>query len=107
MPCSVFDIVGIDGSVRLELLAALLVATGVIQRNTTLPKLRSLARREFCNAIEPCGRLGDASSLEVGDGAIERISRVIRARNGGRDHKERRKPGQAGKHCVHSLLRSR
>ena len=101
-----FDVVRIYGSMRFELLAALLVAAGVVQGYSALPELRSTGWREFRNRSNPCGGFGDASALKSATTRSNVLARHPRPKRTWRSD-ERRKPGQASRHCVHSLLRSR
>jgi hypothetical protein len=82
MPGGVLDVVGIDGAVRLKLLAAVGVAARVVQRNAALPKMRRLRRGERCHAIETGRGSLDASVFEIVDGARERLTDLagLRAR---------------------------
>ena len=65
MPSGVFDIVRIDGFVRLELFAAFLKFAGVVVADSTLPEMRSGLRGKFGCLIEIANRRGDLILLEA------------------------------------------
>mgnify|MGYP003508517772 CR=1 FL=1 len=54
-----------------ELLAAVVVAAGVVERDAALPQVRGVGRRESGEGIELGGGLRQATGREVRNGAIE------------------------------------
>src|SRR5712691_5479639 len=77
MPRGVFHVVGVDGAVRFELRAAVLIAAGVIERDAALPELGSLVGDELGQSVESNDRFGDVAASEIGHGAVENRLRTF------------------------------
>ena len=80
MPGGVLDVARVHRQVRLELASAVLVAPGVVERDTPLPQLRRRARPRPRHLVEPVGRLLDPPSAEVRHRPVEDLLRRLRAR---------------------------
>ena len=83
MPGSVLDVVGVDSAVRLELLAAVLVAADIVQHDPALPQLGCRVWFQRGDPIETGSRFFETAVLEIGNRAIEDRSSVSRRLRGG------------------------
>jgi hypothetical protein len=54
------------------------VASGVVERDPSLPELWRLVGDELCHGVEASGRLGDSTVPKIRDRAIEDNLRTIR-----------------------------
>ena len=87
MPGSVLDVARVHRQVRLELGAAIRKASGVVERNTALPELRSEGGDERGQIVELLDGFGDAAVLEIGNRTIE--NRLWRLRKDGNSEDQR------------------
>ena len=74
VPSRVLDVVGIDRAVRLELLAAVVVASNVIERDAALPEFRRCVWNQRGDAIETGDRLLYSSREEICNRPVEDVS---------------------------------
>src|SRR5204863_5602456 len=65
VPDRVFDIVGVELLVALELLTTLIVLAQVVQRDAALPVAGKSIRSQFQEAVEVGQRLGEVTELEL------------------------------------------
>ena len=101
MPGGVLDVVRVDRAVRLELLAAVLVAAGVVQHDPTLPQLGRGVGVQRGDPVEPGGRFVETAVLKIGNRAVENrpgVGRGLRGDPGG-DREERRNEMKAELQC--------
>jgi hypothetical protein len=66
-----FDVMGIDGSMQLELGTAVGVAASVVEGDARRPQVRRFGRGEPGKAIKAFRSLGPAAAFEIGSGANE------------------------------------
>jgi len=85
VPGGVFDIVRVDGAVGLELLTAIRVASGVVERNAALPEMRGGLRGHQGEAVESAHGIGDADLGEIGDGAVHDVASGVLRHRGEKD----------------------
>ena len=63
---------------QLELFPAVVVSTGVVQGDSSLPQLRREGGSQLHDLVESRGRFGDAACYEIGNSAIENVPRLLR-----------------------------